>query len=305
MKLKHSNKLRDILQLAIALGILILVNFIGSLAFERFDLTTEKRYSLTEASKDLVRELDDIIFIRVYLEGDLPAGFRRLQDETKQILDEFRAYSNGNIEYEFINPSAEPDEKTRNEVYQNLVEQGLQWTDLNVRTEDGSSNKIIWPGAIFSYRDRETPVQILKSRMGMGHEAMLNNSIQQLEYEIASTISKLTKETGGRIAFIEGHGELDAMQVADITKSLKEQYNVQRVEIANNLDALDGYQAIIIAKPDSMFNDGDKFIIDQFIMKGGKALWLLDAVQASMDSLQNNNTSMGLAISTNLEDQLF
>lgn len=299
------NKKRDIIQLLLGLAIVVLINFIASFAFERFDLTSENRYSLTDATKQMLQNLDDVVFVRVYLEGNLPAGFKRLRDETKEMLDEFRAYSKNNVEYQFINPSESPDKKTRNEVYQRLYEQGLMPTDLEVKTEDGSSNKIIWPGAIFSFKGKESTMQLLKSQMGSHPEVMLNNSIQQLEYEISSSIQKLSGEVGGKIAFIEGHSELNEIEVADITKSLKETYVVERVKIDGLLNVLDGYKAIVIAKPDSAFDEKDKFIIDQFIMKGGKALWLLDAVHAEMDSLQRKNLTMGIANPVNLDDMLF
>src|SRR3990167_2658496 len=131
------NRKKDITFLMMGILIIILSNYIGSFVFERFDLTSENRYTLSETSEKLASNLDDIVYVKVYLEGEFPAGFKRLRDETKEMLDEFRAYSSGNIEYELINPSESSDEKIRNEIYKQLYKQGLRPTDLNTKNEDG------------------------------------------------------------------------------------------------------------------------------------------------------------------------
>jgi gliding-associated putative ABC transporter substrate-binding component GldG len=301
----NKNKITDISILLISLITVILLNILAQYKFERFDLTSEKRYSLSDASKNIVANLEDIVYIRVYLEGELPADFKRLRDATKETLDELRAYSNGNLEYEFINPSENPDVKTRNEIYQSLVDKGLQYTNIEIREADKISEQIIFPGAIISYRDREIPVQLLKSQMGAPTPVMVNNSIQQLEYNLVSSISKVIKVIKPKIAFIQGHGELPKENVADFFNTLKEFYTVEFVKINEQLKALNGFNAIIVAKPDSVFSEKDKFIIDQFLMKGGKAIWLIDGTRVSMDSLENTPTTMAMPLKTNLEDMLF
>ena len=284
---------------------ILLINLISSFVFKRFDLTSEKRYTLSGTTKDLITGLDDLIYIRVYLEGEFPAGFVRLRNATKEMLDEFRAYSDNNIEYQFINPSESQDNKTRQETYRELARQGLQPTNLQVREGDGSSQKIIFPCAIFTYKGRDMPLQLLKSKIGADPEEMLNNSIQALEYELANTIKKLIIVDKPKIAFIEGHGELSGLEVSDVTRTLSENYIVERVRIDGKLNSLSSYKAIIIAKPDSAFDEKDKFIIDQFVMNGGKILWLIEKVLAELDSLQNKLSMIGLPLSLNLEDQLF
>ncbi|MDG1477776.1 MAG: gliding motility-associated ABC transporter substrate-binding protein GldG [Vicingaceae bacterium] len=317
---KAVNRKRDLTLLVIGLIIVLLINYIGSFAFERFDLTSEKRYTLSETSKGLSEKLDDIVYVKVYLDGDFPAGFKRLRDETKEMLDEFRAYSNGNIEYEFINPSESSDKKIRDEIYKQLYKQGLRPTDLNTKTDDGYSNKIVWPGAIFIYRGQELPVQLLKSRIGARSESMLNSSIESLEYEIANAINTLTTVDVPKIAFIEGHGELSDLETASLATSLAEYYTVDRISLDENLTSLTErfmvdstqsyrvkvkYKSIIIAKPLEKFSEKDKFIIDQYIMHGGRVVWLIDPVFASMDSLQSADITMALPMNLNLNDQLF
>jgi ABC-2 type transport system permease protein len=301
-----SSKQLSIAQLLIALVIIVLLNIAGSFVFHRFDLTSEKRYSLSPATKDLLKSLDDVVLVKVYLEGEFPAGFKRLRNETKEMLDEFRAYAGDNVQYEFINPSESTDEKVRNQVYQHLLKEGLQPTNLTVKEESGKSEKIIFPGAIFSYKGRNASVQLLKSRLGVGPEEMLNSSIQQLEYEFSNSIRKLSKPLKLKIAFIQGHGELDQLHTTDIAKALIEYYSIKTVRLDENIHALETYDAAIIAKPDSAFSEKDKFIIDQFLMRGGKIMWFIDPVYADMDSLQNKlGMTFGISNPINLDDMLF
>jgi gliding-associated putative ABC transporter substrate-binding component GldG len=302
---KGNNKRSDLLNLILGLIILVLINVISGYAFKRFDLTTEKRFTLSDATIDMLKNLDDVVFVRVYLEGDFPAGFKRLRNATKEMLDEFRAIAGDNIQYEFIDPSASPDEKERNALYAQLTRQGIQYTNLEFREGESKSEKIIFPGAIVAHKEREAPVQILKSQIGVAPEVMLNNSVQQLEYELANTIRKLASEKVSTVAFIEGHGELDSLFTADIMQSLAEYYNVTRLKLNEQLKALQNIDAIVIAKPDSAFSEKDKFIIDQFIMRGGKALWMIDRTDANMDSLNKSPNYMALTKDLNLDDMLF
>ena len=302
----YNPKRFNLLQLTIAVVIIVLVNIVGSFIFHRFDLTSEKRYSLSPSTKDLLKKLDDVVLVKVYLEGDFPAGFKRLRNETKEMLDEFRAYGNDNIQYEFINPSESTDEKTRNEVYHRLVKEGLQPTNLTVKEEAGKSQKVIFPGAIFSYKGIDTPVQLLKSRLGASSEEMLNSSIQQLEYEFSNCIRKLSRPTKLNVAVLQGQGELDNLHIADIARSLIEYYTLKEVRINGNIHALEHFDALIIAKPDSAFTEKDKFVIDQFVMHGGKIMLFIDPVFAEMDSLQNKlGMTFGIANPVNLDDMFF
>ncbi|NTW25170.1 MAG: gliding motility-associated ABC transporter substrate-binding protein GldG [Lentimicrobium sp.] len=308
----------NIIQLVLALLIIILINVIGSFIFTRIDLTSENRYSLSPSTKKLLRETDDIVFFKVYLDGEFPAGFKLLARSTREMLDEFRAYSD-NIEYEFINPSAAENAKTRGEIYERLIQQGLQPTDINVRTKQGQEQQRIFPAALVSYKGREIPLSLLADQLGAPPEAIINNSIQALEYNISNAIRKLSSTSKPKIAFTYGHGELPLIETADIRYALSDYYTVERVKISGNVNALtdrreneDGtfsivnkYKAIVIARPDSAYNEKDKFIIDQYIMQGGKVLWLVEPVFATMDSLQTANFTMGVTQDINLNDQLF
>ncbi len=310
--------LRDIIQLITLVGIVIVLNVLSGFYFTRFDLTTEGRYTLSDTSTELLEELDDVIYLKVYLDGELPAGFRRLRDRTREMLDEFRAFSGNKIEYEFINPSNQPDEKSRNELYRQLSKQGLMPTNIQIKAEDGVEQKLIFPGAIMTYRGEETALQLLKSQMGAAPEQMLNSSTEDLEYEITNAIRKLTSVRAESVGFIEGHGELTERQVADMAKSLSEYYRLERVNINGQLNSLvsraEGdsgtiifprYKAIVIAKPDSAFSEEDKFMIDQYVMYGGRVLWLMESVFCNMDSLRYAPSTLAIPQSTNLDDMLF
>jgi len=170
-----------LLQLVIVIAIIIFVNIISSNIFSRVDLTNEKRYTLSESTKDLLSNVDDIIYFRVFLDGEFPAGFSRLRRETKELLNEFRAY-NKNIEYEFINPSASDNIQERNATYQLLMEQGLNPTDLQVKTKTGLDQQIIFPGALVSYKNNEMPLELLDTQINVPPEIALNISIQNLEF---------------------------------------------------------------------------------------------------------------------------
>ena len=303
--MKSKNKFNSFLQLFVGLAIVVLLNVIANFIFHRFDLTAEKRYTLSPSTKKLLKELDDVVYFKVYLEGDFPAGFKKLRNQSKEMLDEFRVYAGDNVQYTYINPSAQDDERKNAEVYEQLYKAGVLPTSLQVKTESGEKNQIVFPGALVSYHDKTSPMQLLKTQVGMPEEEVLNASIEGLEFEMASTILKLTTKTKDKVAFVEGQGELGAKQVEDIVKSLEEYYVVDRVRLDNQLFALRGYKAAIIAKPDSAFSEKDKYILDQFVMKGGKTLWLIDPVFASMDSLTKNNVTLGFNNSVNLEDMLF
>lgn len=315
---KRNIRKSNITGLILGLIVIVLVNVIASYVFTRFDLTAEKRYSISPATKKLLKKLDDVVLFKVYLYGDLPPGFQRLSNETKEMLDEFRAYSN-NIQYEFIDPSENPNAKDRNDAYALLAERGLQPTDLRVKKKGESSQLIIFPGALVSYHGREIPVQLLMIQVQQDANTTLNNSIQNLEYNLANAIQNLSVAIKPRIAIIEGQGELNQMESIDLQNSLSEFYNVDRIALNGKINSLsvrlkhdsihddlvNKYRALIIAKPQQPFAERDKFLIDQFVMRGGKILWMVDPVFASMDSLQKYNTTMGIPNDLNLEDLLF
>lgn len=295
-------KRRNIMQLLLGIAIILAVNALGSVKFARFDLTSEKRYTLTEGTRSMLRQLDDLVFFRVYLEGNFPAGFKRLRNQTREMLDEFRAYS-GNLQYAFVNPLEAPD---RDGLMDMLVQKGLQPTQLQVREDDATSQQIIFPGALVSYRGKEVPLKLLQDQVGKPAEDVLNNSGQALEYQLANTIRQLTATSRQKVAFLEGHGELENRYIADLANSLSDFYQVERLPLQNNLAELLEFKTLIAAKPQIAFTEEEKFLLDQYIMQGGSMLWLVDPVFATMDSLVPPSfESIGMAWPLNLEDLFF
>jgi ABC-2 type transport system permease protein len=302
----------NIFQLTTTLILVILLTIVSNYFFTRIDLTSDKRFTLSSHTKTMLKDLNDIVYFKVYLDGDLPAGFMRLKKATREILEEFKVYGTDNIQFEFIDPAESPNRKTRNEIFRQLYKKGLEPTNLNIKEKDGSNKqKIIFPGIIVSYRNKEVPVNILKNNIGYSSEGNINASIQALEYELTFAIHKATTILSPRIAFIAGHGELDSLLTGDLAKSLSDYYTVKRVRINSNLYSLrdtfgiNRYKLIIIAKPTKKIPEKDKFIIDQYIMYGGKVLWLVDAVNISIDSLAYSQSTLGFINNANLDDMLF
>lgn len=324
MVTKHS-KTFDLFKLLIWLLILIGINYLGSYFFTRIDLTEEKRFTLSDQTINTLDSLEDEITIKVYLDGDLNAGFIRLQKETKEMLDEFEAYADNGFSYEFIDPYTI--NKDPNKVFDQLAKKGLQPTNVQINTESGTKQQYLFPGAIIYYQDKSLPVQLLKSETSLPPEVALNKSIEALEFELSNTIRKLRYPRKPRVAFTSGHGEYSDEQVYDFASGLQEYYNVfeltvdsvsmqkknviTRVEIKEDqngsldLDLLKTFKAIVVAGPKENFTEKECFLIDQFIMKGGKVLFALDGNNASMDSLETGRISMAFPLKSKLFDLIY
>ncbi|MBL7940842.1 MAG: gliding motility-associated ABC transporter substrate-binding protein GldG [Flavobacteriales bacterium] len=314
--MKRSPRSADLLELMMGLAIVGLVLFIGSFTRLRSDLTNEKRYTLTPATRGMVQELPDVVYVKVYLSGELPADLQRLSQATRDLLDEMRVIAGENIQYTFIDPNESADEKTRKETYDQLQRDGLTYSSIRMRGKGAFSERIVFPGALITFRGKTIPVQLLKTQLRTPDADIVNRSINNLEYEFASAFRQVTTKEKARIAFITGHGELGELEVMDVTNALKETYEVERVTIGERIDALshkvqgmsyrlNDYAAVIIAKPDSTFPSRDRYVIDQFIMNGGRVLWLLDAMNANLDSLRKNQFSIAVPNETGLDDLLF
>ena len=302
----RSIKIQSLTELGLMIALLILVNLIFSGYFFRIDLTKEKRYSLAEASKNIASKVDDVLFVKVYLEGEFPSGFKRLSRSTKEMLDEFRVYTNGNLQYEFVDPFVEADGKKAKDIVEELSAKGLQPTSVQIKKDDETAQKIIVPGAVFYYKGREYPVNFLKGQFGANPEDVINSSIELLEYEIANVLRKATEKNGRTIAFLEDHGELGRWDVADIQAELEQYYQVKRISLSSiPPQTLNEYAGIIIAKPTLPFSEFDKFKLDQYVMNGGKILWCIDSQIADMDSLNKEPYFMSVGYETRLEDLLF
>ncbi len=306
----------DLFNLFLSIGILFFLAFILTFVFFKLDLTEEKRHTLTEPTKEMLGSLEDKVFVRCYLTGEFPAGFKRLEQNIKERLDEFRDYSNSQIEYEFIDPYSSGNKKTIEETENALYEKGLRFTRLSYEENGAQQSKLIWPGAIIEYRGKEYPVQFFKSDMPEPSDEMINSSVNSLEFELASNLRKALRKDKPAVAIIQGHGELLPIEMADYLNGLEQNYAIDIVTIDERINALSDkveslpqrknlYDAIIIAKPDSAFSDKDRVIIDQYIMNGGKVLWMVDPVLTDLDSLRAQQQTMGVSNEMGLYEMLF
>lgn len=315
----NSNELKSLwIRLITIFAIIVLINIIAQFIYKRFDLTSEKRYSLTDTTVKMLKNQKDDIYIKVYLEGDLQTGFLRLKNSTKDILNEMKSISGGKLNFEFINPVKNATtEEEKMKIYQELSAKGLEPTNLKVRTDESYKEQIIFPGLLITIDQKSMPVQILENQIGYSPEEALNHSVISLEYKIANAIKKLTQNKIYNVVFLQGHGEYVPEQVFDLQKKLEERkYKVSFVDVnqksvSSTGDSLSTWipentDLVIIARPLLPFKEVEKYRLDQFVMKGGKILWAIDGMDARMEYLRNeNNMFMAKNIDLNLDDVLF
>jgi len=291
----------------------------------RIDLTQDKKHSISAETKQVLQNLDDIVFMKIYLDGDFPLEYKHLQSELLNLLISFKEIAEENFDFEFINPHNEND-KDKIGLFRQLVKNGLMPTDIEIRSVSSKSNQIIFPGALIYYKQKQVAVNFLKNSIVKTPQENINASVENLEYEIISTINRLTKKDLDKIAFLDGNGELNDLELYDLNESVEqnndklsyyykiERFNIKEFEIDSstmNADIskqilnLSKYKSLIIAKPTIPFNELEKFIIDQYVMSGGTILWLIDGVNGSTDSLQVKNSFIALKNNLNLDDQLF
>ena len=304
------NKKTALQQLGIVVTVLIVINLISHFFFKRFDLTQDKRYTLSETTLNIIKNVDSPLYIDVYLDGNFPPEFKRLQNETKQLLEEFSAY-NSNIVFQFKNPIEK--ETMRVEVMKEFYARGMQPLSITVEDKGKQSQEVVFPWAQATYGDKFTKVSLLKNLMGASTEEKVISSVQHLEFGFAEAITKITKEKQKKIAVIKGNGELIEPLIADFLTTVKESYYIGPFtldSVANQpvqaLAALKKYDLALIAKPTEAFSEAEKQVLDQFIMNGGKTLWLVDAVSADMDSMYNETgTILAHPRELNLTDLFF
>ncbi|MBB4804646.1 gliding-associated putative ABC transporter substrate-binding component GldG [Flavobacterium nitrogenifigens] len=307
--MKASTK-QNIKTLGITIFILIVLNILGTLFFHRFDLTKDKRYTLSPTSLGIIKQVQNPLSIKIYMEGDLPADFRRLQQETKQLLEEFQAY-NKNIVFEFVDPLANEEESE--ELTKSLFEKGLTPVNITVDDKGKQSQAMVFPWAVAIYNNKEVNIPLLKNRMGASTTQKVIGSIQHLEYSIADAINKVTKNKQKKVAIIRGNGELKEIYIAKMLLQIRESYFIGPFTLDSvakdpngTLNALKKYDLAIISKPTEKFSDEEKEVLDQFIINGGKTLWLIDQTAADMDSLYNDaGATLAYPRDLNLNDMFF
>ncbi|WP_394990682.1 gliding motility-associated ABC transporter substrate-binding protein GldG [Emticicia sp.] len=295
----------------LVIGGIVLLNVLASFVFFRLDLTEEKRYSLSEATKSLLENLSEKdsseqqtvdVFVKIYLDGDeLPSGFERLKRAVTETLEEFKVYGGTNINYKFINPNAEADTKKREEFYVELAKKGMNPTRV-VDTKNGRQvENIIFPYALVSVAGKEVPVLLLKGTQGKTAEEKLNQSYENVEYELATAIRKLTLRERKKIGLLAEFTKLKPLNFSDLIASLQERYDLFIID-AKSSPTFQGLDAMILPKPDFPVDDSTKYKIDQFVMSGGRMLFFVDGLKVDSVGLEGNYAQ---PLDLNLTDLLF
>jgi ABC-2 type transport system permease protein len=279
---------------------------VSGFSFFRIDLTSERRYSIADVTEQVIKKAESPIEITFFLNGNLNPGFRLLRKSALEMLEEMSVYSPYGIHIEKINPSEAGNAEERNRTYAAIEAEGMTATAIYERTKDGkSAQTIIFPWMKITYGKRSINVNLLKNIKGNSGDENLNISIENLEFEIADAIRRLVNTEVRKIAFIEGHGELPEAETYDISRTLSSYFQIDRGTLGGDATVLNEYRAIIIARPQEKFSEADKYIIDQYIMNGGRVLWLLDAVQLDAAALSKSGMSPVMAQDLNLSDMLF
>lgn len=298
-------------QFVIILIALVGINYISSFYFKRFDLTQDKRYTLSPTTLNIVKNVKSPLYIDVFLEGNFPPEFRRLQDETRQLLEEFTAY-NSNVIFQFVNPVENEEELVP--IMKQFTERGLQPLNITVTDKGKQSQEVVFPWAVANFNDKGARVALLKNLMGASTEEKVISSVQHLEFAFAEALQKITTEKQKKIAVIKGNGELEDYYVADFLQTVRESYyigpftldSVAKQNPVETLNALKKYDLALIAKPTEAFSEEEKEVLDQYIMNGGKTLWLVDNAPINFQDL-NNEEGMAVAAynEINLTDMFF
>ena len=296
------NLSKSYIKIPLVLIVLVVLNYLGNSFNKRFDLTKDKRYSLLKETKEIVDKIDEPIYIKVYLQGDFPSEFKRIQIETNQFLEELSAL-NENIKFRFINPKSNEKE---------LIKNGLQPSKLTVQEDGVVSESIIFPWATINFDDKIENVSLLSNSTAPSQEEQMKRSIENLEYEFTNALHKIISKKDKKIAILKGNGELEDIYLYSFLKKLGEYYKLAEFTLdsveANpkkTLEDLLEYDLAIVAKPTKVFTEQEKFTLDQYILNNGKTLWLIDNISAEMDSLMVNGKTLALNRDLNLTDLFF
>ncbi|MCL2597329.1 MAG: gliding motility-associated ABC transporter substrate-binding protein GldG [Paludibacter sp.] len=283
-------------------GIIIMAAVLSFVFCFRIDLTSDKRFSIAQQTKNLLHQIDEPIDVNIYLTGNLNASFFRLQQATGDLFAEFAAYCPQKIKIQYIDPT-----NNKNiDLFNHLIDKGLDPTNIYERTNDGrTSKKMIFPFAAITYKNHTLSARLLKNIAGNTGEENINISVENLEFEITDILRQLTNNTQRRIVFIEGHNELSEAETYDISKALSTYFFIDRGKMLPDASILDGYSAVIVAGAQKPFSESEKFIIDQYIMHGGCVVWLLDGVELQENDLTKSGIFTAKAFDVNLGDMFF
>lgn len=288
------------------LALLVAINIAASYFHGRWDLTAEKRYTLAPSTRTLLKNLDAPVTIEVFLKGNYPAGFRQLADATRELLEEFQQYGGNNIRFSFVNPGTELPDSMRMSYQDTLMSKGILPFNLQVQedSKDAYAERLIFPGALLTYKGQESGINLLKSQGGMNPMEALNNSEALLEYKFAQAIYQLQQPERPLVGYMLGHGEPEGNNIYDALKTLHEIYQVDTINLKVDKFIPREFAAIIFARPLESFTEEDKLKVDQYVMNGGKVIWFIDNLTAATDSLRGRSF-MAFDRDLKLEDLFF
>jgi len=289
---------------------LIVLNILAGFVYTRFDLTEDQRYTLSQPAVEVAQKFDSPVIIDILLDGSIPAEFSKLKSETVQLMESF-VVKNKNISYNLVDPLA--DETQAEQTIAELQSLGLKPASVTIEENGKVSNELVFPWAMVNYKDQTVKVPLLKNKQGSTAEERINNSVQELEYAFADAFTKLSATDKKSIAVIKGNGELGDIYIADYLSTVREYYNIGAItldSVASNpqkvLDQLKNFDLALIAKPTEAFSDEEKYVMDQYMVQGGKSIWMIDQVAMEMDSIYTGGGSaFALPRELNLKDLFF
>lgn len=299
-----NKKQQSFFQLGLIIGIAFFLNFLGNVFFTHIDLTEDKRFTLARPTKEMLNSLEDVVYVEVLLEGEFPAGFKRLQRSVREMLNDLRSESGGLVEFTFTDPNIGTVDNV-NQRREEMAKSGIVPTVLRVKDVEGTAEKLIYPYAKIQYQNKTAVVNLLEGDDGRPQEEALNYSISQLEYKFANALHKLSMGVREVIAFTVGHGELDENERKEVVKNLRAYYEVGTFNLDSSTVVPPQVKVLIIAKPRAPFSDRDKFLIDQYIMSGGKVIWLIDRLNVELDSMRRTANYIARDYDLDLDGMLF
>ena len=300
----------NIKKIALTIGFVVILNLAGHFLYKRFDLTADKRYTLSQTSLNIVAEVKEPLYIDVFLEGDFPGEFKKLQTETQQLLEEFKS-QNSNVIFQFVNPLEKEEE--RDSIMQSFIQRGLTPVNVTVNDKGQQTQEVVFPWAIATCGNRSVKVPLLKNMMGASTTEKVVSSVQHLEYAFTNAINTVSKDKQKKVVIINGNGELEDRYIADFIKTVRDNYFIAPFTLdsvaktpVQTLEQLKKYDLAIIAKPTEAFSDEEKQVLDQYVINGGKTIWLVDQVNMEIDSLYNETgTNLAFPRDLNLNDMFF
>lgn len=299
-----NQKITLLLRFGIGLMVIFLAFQLADRYQFRLDMTEEKRYSISDATKNLLERLEGDVIVEVYLAGELPSNFVRFQKSIRETLEEFAIYTTGSLDVRFVDPTLAKSTQARNQFFQGLINQGIQPTNLTFSKDGQNTQKMIFPGAVVTYQGRELAVNLLKGSRAGRPEQVINQSIEGLEYEFANTLQQLASTARKRIGLVVGHDEPDSTFLGGLTNLVLSEYDLFKVSLPDRTTPIVGYDLLMITKPSKEFTDQEKFLLDQYVMKGGRLAFFLDVLSINIDSALSSS-SVAIPVKTNLEDLLF